>query len=85
MMVTAVATIVDGAQQTISGCHVAVDDDGVALFPWTVRWSTPDQIDGYAERAGLVRTERHGDWHGGRFSPAGGIHISVYRRPDAVP
>ncbi|MFV0260370.1 MAG: class I SAM-dependent methyltransferase [Acidimicrobiales bacterium] len=85
MMVTAVATVVDQDRQTIAGCHVAVDDHGVELFPWLVRWSTPDQIDGYAARAGLVRTERYGDWVGGPSSPAGGIHVSVYRRPPSVP
>ncbi len=74
-----VATEVDPEAQTIVGRHVAIGDTGIEVRPWTLRWSTVEQLDGYATAAGLVLSERYPDWTGQSTSSTG-VHISVYRR-----
>lgn len=82
---TVVATDVDPVSQTIVGRHVAITGSGVEVRPWTLRWSTVDQLDDYAAGAGLGLVERHPAWTGpgtGQEEVGGvatGVHISVYR------
>jgi SAM-dependent methyltransferase len=80
---TVVATEVDPVVQTIVGRHVAISGSGVRVRPWTLRWSTADQLDGYATAAGLELVERYPSWAGPGAvdGPTTGVHVSVYR-PD---
>lgn len=77
--VTVVATTVDPEAQTITGRHVAITDAGVDIRPWHLRWASPDQLDGYATRAGLTLAERHPHWRETDPPPDHNVHISVYR------
>ncbi len=77
---TVVATEVDPEAQTIVGRHVAISNTGIDIRPWTLRWSTVDQLDDYADAAGLVLTERYPDWTGRPTSSSSGVYISVYQR-----
>ena len=60
------------------------ESGGVRLRPWSIRWSTPDQLDAMAERAGLVLRERTADMAGTPFSPDSEQHVSVYEKRAAA-
>jgi SAM-dependent methyltransferase len=57
-----------------------VDGQPVRLRPWSVRWSTPEQLDAMAGAAGLELEHRWSDWEGGRFGPDSARHVSAWRR-----
>ena len=84
--VTLVATTVSAPAQTITGRHVEIDDDGVRIRPWQLRWAPVDELDQFAATAGLGLVERHPHWSDG---PAGeadtGVQISVYGRRPTTP
>lgn len=73
------ATRIDADAQTIIGQHVDITDGNIRLRPWRLRWTTPSQLDGLADRTGLVLTERYADWDESPFEPDGERHVSVYR------
>ena len=50
------------------------------LRPWSIRWSTVEQLDEMAAAAGLVVAERWGDFDGRPFTTDSERHVSVYRR-----
>ena len=76
---TVVGAALDGERQTIAGLHLDIRAAGLRARPWTLRWSTVDQVDGFAAAAGLHRSERYGNWHGAPFSATSPSVITVYR------
>lgn len=52
---------------------------GVRLRPWSIRWSTPAQLDAMAAAAGFALEARYADMAGGPFDEHSGQHVSVYR------
>jgi hypothetical protein len=58
----------------------------VRLRPYSLRYSTPDELDEFARRAGLELAERFEDFARANFdretSPR---HVSVYRHPITAP
>ncbi|MEL7156439.1 MAG: class I SAM-dependent methyltransferase [Actinomycetota bacterium] len=79
-VVTVVGTRIDADRQLIEGQHTEIDDRGVVVRPWTLRWATPAQIDELAATTGFELTERFADWQQTPY--AGEQHVSVYtRRP----
>ena len=63
----------------VSGSIVSITESGIRLRPWTVRLSTPDELDARAAAAGLVLAER---WSGWRAEPFGALSnhcVTVYR------
>lgn len=77
--VVVTATTVERDQQRLWGQHLEVSDDGVILRPWMIRWLTPDQLDGLANRAGLELAERYASWHGVPVGSEASTIVSVYR------
>ena len=73
------ATVVDHDAQTITGQHVDINQAGIRLRPWHLRWSTPTQLDAMAAAAGLKLVERYADWHRTTFEDSSETHVSVYR------
>lgn len=73
------ATQLDAAEQTLCGQHLEIDDRGVSIRPWRLRWLTPVQLDAIAAEAGLGLAERYGGWSEEPFTPESETHISVYR------
>jgi SAM-dependent methyltransferase len=72
----------DAAAQTADGQFVEITEaGGVRLRPWSIRWSTPEQIDAMASAAGLVLHKRSASWAGDPFDDTSNRHVSVYRRP----
>lgn len=60
-------------------------DGGVRLRPWSIRWSTPAQLDAMATAAGLRLDERFGEMTGTAFTDDSAQHVSIYRRAGAGP
>jgi SAM-dependent methyltransferase len=77
-------TVTDVARQTASGQFVELVHGGpVRLRPWSIRWSTPAQLDAMAAVAGLELEHRWADWAGAEFTADSARHVSVWRRkPD---
>lgn len=71
--------------QEVMGQYVDITEEGIALRPWHIRWSTPAQIDQMATDAGLELTDRWSDWAGSTFDDSSASHISIYRRRVADP
>ncbi len=74
------ATMVDADAQQIRGQHIDISEQGIKLRPWLLRWTTPEQLDMLARRAGLRLAERFGGWRDEPFDASSETHVSVYRR-----
>ncbi len=71
----------DARDQTISGQHIEITEQGITLRPWMVRYAPPAELDAMAEAAGLVLVDRHADWRATPFRSTSDTHVSIYRRP----
>jgi SAM-dependent methyltransferase len=66
--------------QTVEGQFIQFSEDGgVRLRPWSIRWSTIDQLDAMATAAGLCLAFRFGDMAGTAFTADSAQHVSIYR------
>ncbi|MET0904360.1 MAG: class I SAM-dependent methyltransferase [Acidimicrobiales bacterium] len=70
----------DGRQQTITGQHIHITEQGIRLRPWHLRYARPAELDAMADAAGLALAWRHADWEGTPFGPDSGAHVSGYCR-----
>ncbi len=71
----------DPATRLAEGAYVELSETaGVRLRPWSVRWSTPNELDALAGAAGFDLISRHSDWEGTPFDDRSAHHVSVYRR-----
>jgi SAM-dependent methyltransferase len=71
----------DPDAQCASGQFVEFTEaGGVRLRPWAIRWATPAELDGMAQRAGLRLESRWADMAGGPFDADAAQHVSVYAR-----
>ena len=59
--------------------HIWFEDGGAHVASETSRLTSPQEVDGYAGRAGLRLESRHGDWAGSPFAGTEPTYISVYR------
>ncbi len=72
----------DAARQRAEGQFVELTEaGGVRLRPWTIRYSTPAELDDMAAAAGFVLEARTADMAGARFDETSERHVSVYRIP----
>jgi SAM-dependent methyltransferase len=58
------ATQLKRSTQQVTGHHLEIDDTGVRVRPWMLRWTTPAQLDAMAADAGLRLVERTDRWDG---------------------
>lgn len=71
----------DPVTQRAHGQFVQLSEaGGVRLRPWSIRWSTPDELDAMATGAGLILRERYADMAGSPFDDRSAAHVSVYVR-----
>lgn len=63
----------------VSGSVVSITEAGIRLRPWTVRLSTPDEIDRVAAGAGLEVEERWAGWRGEPFTATSDRCVTVFR------
>jgi len=74
--------LTDAEAQRVDGQHIELTDGApVRLRPYSLRYSTPAELDGFAAIAGMVLAERFCDFARTPFDPdASPRHVSVYRR-----
>ena len=74
------ADLHDAPSQRVSSQHVVVTEEGVRLYPVSIRYAWPSELDLMAKLAGLRLRERHGGWNREPFGAASQQHVSVYER-----
>ncbi len=65
-------------KQHVTSQHMILTDNGIRLYPVTIRYTWPSELDMMARVAGMKLVDRWGDWERGPFSTGSGKHISVY-------
>jgi SAM-dependent methyltransferase len=70
----------DEGEQTITGQHIQITEQGIQMRPWHLRYARPFELDAMAAAAGLSLAWRHADWVETPFGPDAGAHVSAYRR-----
>jgi SAM-dependent methyltransferase len=68
----------DAVNQRVDSQHVFVSDEGNQLYPVSLRYAYPSELDLMARLAGLELQERWGSWHGEPFTNSSTDHVSVY-------
>jgi SAM-dependent methyltransferase len=74
------ASIHDAAEQRVRSQHVIVRDGSVRMYPVSLRYAWPSELDLMARLADLAREARHGGYGGEPFTSTSGAHVSVYRK-----
>ena len=70
----------DPAQQRAEGQYIDISEaGGVRLRPWSIRWSTPSELDAMAALAGLRLAERWASFDRTPFDADAERHISIFR------
>jgi SAM-dependent methyltransferase len=70
----------DPVTQTVQSSHVVLSDSGVRLYPVSLRYAWPAELDAMALVAGLVLVDRFGDYDRRPFDANSTRHVSVYRK-----
>jgi len=65
-------------KQLVTSQHVVLSESGTRLYPVTIRYTWPSELDMMARAAGMKLVDRWGDWERGPFSSSSGRHISTY-------
>ena len=75
----------DPEHQRAEGQFVQITESGgVRLRPWSIRWSTPEQLDAMAAQAGLLLRARTSNMAGDPFTPDSAQHVSIYEKRDTA-
>jgi SAM-dependent methyltransferase len=75
----------DRERQHVVGQHVVLTERGVHLYPFSMRYVWPSEMDLMARLAGMRLRERYGGWHHEPFAPTSVFHVSVYERAERRP
>ncbi len=70
----------DPVTQVARGSFVDITEAGIRLRPWTVRYSTPVELDAMAAAAGLELEWCHAGWTDEPFGTDSPTHVSCWRR-----
>ena len=70
----------DPVRQRVDSQNVVVRADGARLYPASIRYAWPSELDLMARLAGLRLRERWADWSRGPFTARSGGHVSVYEK-----
>ena len=72
---------IDPDTQVIAGQRIEITPAGNRLFPYLLRYATPEQFDALAAGVGLSLEHRWADWSGTPFDAEGSqSHVSVWQR-----
>jgi SAM-dependent methyltransferase len=74
------ATHRDPVAQRIDSQHVVLTAGGVRLYPVSIRYTWPSELDLMGRLAGLRLRERWAGWRREPFGADGTTHVSVYER-----
>jgi SAM-dependent methyltransferase len=72
------ADLHDPVAQRVHSQHVTVSEAGIKLYPVSIRYAWPSELDLMARLAGLELKQRFADWHRGPFTSSSPGHVSVY-------
>jgi SAM-dependent methyltransferase len=70
----------DPVEQRADSQHIVISEAGIQLYPVSIRYAFPSELDLMARLAGLELRERWGNWQRGPFSANSDHHVSVYGR-----
>jgi SAM-dependent methyltransferase len=70
----------DPVAQRIESAHVVLTEQGVRLYPVSIRYAWPAELDAMAMVAGLELEQRFGDYDRSAFDATSPRHVSIYRR-----
>ncbi|MCD4702399.1 MAG: class I SAM-dependent methyltransferase [Candidatus Aegiribacteria sp.] len=65
-------------KQLITSQHLILTDNGIRLYPVTIRYTWPSELDMMARVAGMKLVDRWENWEQSPFSSGSGKHVSVY-------
>jgi SAM-dependent methyltransferase len=68
----------DPVAQRVDFQHVLLTEGGIRLYPGSIRYAWPSELDLMARLAGLRLRERWGGWRREPFGADAGLHVSVY-------
>ena len=71
-------SIHDRAAQTSRAAHVLIGKDGIDIYPLTIRYAYPAELDLMARLSGMRLRARYAGWNREPFNAASGLHVSVY-------
>lgn len=71
----------DKVAQLVVTQQVHIREEGLRLYPVSVRYAWPPEMDLMARIAGLELESRWGGWERQPFDNQSQIHVSVYRKP----
>jgi SAM-dependent methyltransferase len=67
-------------EQRVDSQHVVITEDGTQLYPVSLRYAFPSELDLMARLAGLELANRWGGWRREPFTANSPRHVSVYAR-----
>jgi SAM-dependent methyltransferase len=67
-------------EQRVDSQHIVITEAGTKLYPVSIRYAFPGELDLMARLAGLRLRERWGSWNREPFTGESGRHVSVYVR-----
>ena len=70
----------DPVEQRVDSQHVVIREGETKLYPVSIRYAFPSELDLMARLAGLELRERWGNWKRAPFTAESGRHVSVYAR-----
>ncbi len=72
----------DPVRQRVDSQNVVMREDGARLYPVSLRYAWPSELDLMARLAGLTLRERYGGWNRQPFIQASETHVSVYEKTE---
>ena len=70
----------DPVEQRVDSQHVVIAEEGTQLYPVSIRYAFPSELDLMARLAGLKLENRWGGWRREPFTADSPRHVSVYGR-----
>jgi SAM-dependent methyltransferase len=70
----------DPVEQRVDSQHVVITEEGTKLYPVSIRYAFPGELDLMARLAGLELQNRWGGWRREPFTADSPRHVSVYGR-----
>jgi len=71
----------DPVNQRVTAQHIVIEEGRTRLFPVSIRFAFPSELDLMARLAGLRLRERWGEWDRRPFDSSAQQHISVWEKP----
>jgi hypothetical protein len=68
----------DAFNQRVDSSHIVLTEEGVKLYPVSLRYAWPTELDLMARLAGLQLRHRWAGWHKEAFGSDSSTHVSVY-------